>query len=179
MRNSLLNSSVIALAGIVSVLPVCADDAATAERLVRLERRLAELEARLADAEQESQKEAEIMAATGGGKTSRASMPDHAANATNAGTFNLFAGSAWRNLRWTQPEKWATIRRGMSEERVVEILGAPPRSVKSLKPRVDKVIYYETSLRDRGHSLRGKISFKNGKVIATTKPNFQNLRNAE
>jgi len=59
---------------------------------------------------------------------------------------------------------------------VIELLGSPPRSVKSLKPRVDKVIYYETSIRDSSNSLRGKISFKDGIVIAVQKPNFKSLK---
>jgi hypothetical protein len=41
---------------------------------------------------------------------------------------------------------------------------------------VDKVIYYETSIRDSSNSLRGKISFKDGIVIAVQKPNFKSLK---
>jgi len=54
----------------------------------------------------------------------------------------------------------------------------PPRSLDSLKPRVDKVFWYETSLRDRTNALKGKISFKDGKVVAIKKPNFQAVKQA-
>jgi len=87
--------------------------------------------------------------------------------------FDIMANSAWRNLRWTQPEQWETVRPGVSEETVIDALGSPPRSVKSLKPRVDKVFYYETSIRDDKNSLRGQISFRKGQVLTVQKPNFQ------
>jgi hypothetical protein len=83
------------------------------------------------------------------------------------------ASSAWRKLRWTQPEQWEALRPGVSEETVIDALGRPPRSVKSLKPRVDKVFYYETSIRDKSNSLRGQISFRKGQVLTVQKPNFQ------
>ena len=150
--------------------PLWAD--ADAERIARLEKRLMELEARLVDQEQET-KEVKVMAASG------------AANAGQSGSFtgnplalDIMAGSAWRNLRWTQEEQWAGIRKGISEEQVIESLGVPPRSLDSLKPRVDKVFWYETSLRDRTNALKGKISFKDGKVVAIKKPNFQAVKQA-
>jgi hypothetical protein len=43
-----------------------------------------------------------------------------------------------------------------------------------MKPRVDKVMYYETSIRDRNNALRGKISLKDGKVVSFKKPLFGN-----
>lgn len=155
---------------VYSPLPVAAADA-DAQRIALLEQRLLELEARLANQEQET-KEVKVMAASGA-----------AAVAQSGGSFSgnplaldIMANSAWRNLRWTQKEQWEQIRPGISEERVIELLGAPPRSVDSLKPRVDKVFWYETSLRDRNSALKGKISFKDGVVIAVKEPNFQAVR---
>lgn len=146
---------------------------ADAERIAQLEQRLLQLEQRLDSQEQET-KEVKTLAASG------------AANAGQSGSsftgnplaLDIMAGSAWRNLRWTQEEQWAGIRKGISEEQVIELLGSPPRSLDSLKPRVDKVFWYETSLRDRSNALRGKISFKDGKVIAIKKPNFQAVKQA-
>ena len=129
------------------------------------EARIAELETRLADAEQET-KEVKALAATAGNVSSSSILGRGAA-------FDIMANSAWRNLRWTQPEQWEAVRPGVSEETVIDALGSPPRSVKSLKPRVDEVFYYETSIRDDGNSLRGKISFRKGKVLTVQKPNFQ------
>lgn len=163
----------LALSGLFACLvsPVLAD--ADADRIARLEQRLMELEQRLASQEQET-KEVKTLAASSA-----------ASGGQSDGTFSgnplaldIMANSAWRNLRWTQEEQWEDVRKGISQEKVVELLGAPPRSLDSLKPRVDKVFWYETSLRDRSSALRGKISFKDGKVIAVKKPNFQAVKQA-
>jgi hypothetical protein len=165
--------ALIAFTGIFACLfsPLFAET--DAERIARLEQRLLALEARLADQEQET-KEVKTLAASSAAGANQ-----------SGGTFtgnplalDIMANSAWRNLRWTQEEQWAGIRKGISEEKVIELLGAPPRSLDSLKPRVDKVFWYETSLRDRSSALRGKISFKDGKVIAIKKPNFQAVKQA-
>ena len=145
---------------------------ANEERIARLEARLLELESRLAETEQET-KEVKVLAANSSAGTSNASILG------NAATFDILANSAWRNLRWTDEAQWVSIKRGMTEEEVIELLGSPPRTVKSVKPRVDEVFYYETSIRDAKNSLRGKISFRDGKVIAFQKPNFQSLRQAK
>lgn len=145
---------------------------ADADRIARLEKRLMELEARLADQEQET-KEVKTLAASSavaGGQNSTFSG--------NPLALDIMASSAWRNLRWTQEEQWAGIRNGMTEEQVIELLGSPPRSVESLKPRIDKVFWYETSLRDRSNTLKGKISFKDGEVVSFQKPNFQAVKQA-
>ena len=170
MRINLFNVSVLAASAVAVVLPLQSAFAdADAARIARLEQRLLELEQRLADTEQET-KEVKVLAASSSAGASNASILG------NAATFDILAGSAWRNLRWTQEEQWLDVRPGITEETVIELLGSPPRSVKSLKPRVDKVIYYETSIRDSSNSLRGKISFKDGIVIAVQKPNFKSLK---
>ena len=163
----------LALSGLFASLvsPAMAD--AEAERIARLEQRLAQLEARLADQEQET-KEVKTLAASGAAERSQSG----AQFTGNPRSLDIMAGSAWRNLRWTQEEQWADIRPGTSEERVIELLGSPPRTVKSMRPRVDEVYFYETSLRDRSNALRGKISFRDGKVIAVEKPDFQAVRQA-
>jgi hypothetical protein len=166
-------TALIALSGLFVCLvsPAMAD--ADAERIARLEKRLTELEARLSDQEQET-KEVKVMAASGAaeGAQSRSTFTG------NPMALDIMANSAWRNLRWTQEEQWAEVRKGISEEKVIELLGTPPRSLDSLKPRVDKVFWYETSLRDRSNAIRGKISFKDGKVFAIKKPNFQAVKQA-
>jgi hypothetical protein len=167
MRINLFYVCAVVVAASTSFTTLHAESAdASAERMARLEARLVQLEARLAETEQET-KEVKVLAASGTAGVSNASILG------NAATYDILANSAWRNLRWTQEEQWTNIKRGMTEEQVIEFLGAPPRSVKSLKPRVDKVAYYETSLRDTVNSLRGEISYRKGKVIAFEKPNFQ------
>ena len=190
MRIDLSNACAVALVATVLFTPIYATAAdATAERMAQMEARLiamearlaaaekgpqaksvsearmVELETRLAEAEQET-KQVKALAATGG-NVSQASILG------NAATFDILANSAWRNLRWTQAEQWQAVRPGASLAAVVEALGHPPRSVDSLKPRVDEVFYYETSIRDDGNSLRGKVSFRNGTVLTVQKPNFK------
>ena len=190
MRITLLNAWAVALVATVLSTPIYATAAdATADRMAQMEARLiamearlaaaekspqaksvsearmVELETRLAEAEQET-KQVKALAATGG-NVSQASILG------NAATFDILANSAWRNLRWTQAEQWEGVRPGVSMAAVVEALGHPPRSVDSLKPRVDEVFYYETSIRDDGNSLRGKVSFRNGTVLTVQKPNFK------
>ncbi len=190
MRIDLSNACAVALVATVLFTPIYATAAdASAERMAQLEARLiamearlaaaekgpqaasvsearmVELETRLAEAEQET-KQVKALAATGG-NVSQASILG------NAATFDILANSAWRNLRWTQAEQWQAVRPGASLAAVVEALGHPPRSVDSLKPRVDEVFYYETSIRDDGNSLRGKVSFRKGQVLTVQKPNFK------
>ena len=189
MRITLPNAWAVALVATVLSIPIYAADAdATADRMAQLEARLiamearlaaaetgpqaksvsearmVELETRLAEAEQET-KEVKILAAN--------SAINDSSILGNAATFDILANSAWRNLRWTQAEQWEAVRPGISMAAVVDALGHPPRSVDSLKPRVDEVFYYETSIRDDGNSLRGKISFRDGVVLTVQKPNFK------
>ena len=166
MRITYFNTFAVALLAPVLFAPLYAADAdAATDRMAQMEARLIAMEARLASAEQET-KEVKALAATGGNVPSSSILGRGAA-------FDIMADSAWRNLRWTQPEQWEAVRPGVSEEIVIDALGRPPRSVKSLKPRVDKVFYYETSIRDKGNSLSGQISFRKGQVLTVQKPNFQ------
>jgi hypothetical protein len=141
-------------------------DASEAERIAQLEQRVLALEKRLASAEQET-KEVKVLASN-----SVAEGSGRASALGNTAAFDIIAGSAWRNLRWTQSEQWEGIKRGITEEEVIELLGYPPRSVDSLKPRVDRVFWYETSIRDRSSAMSGKVSFKDGRVISFRKPDF-------
>lgn len=173
MRDYFLSKwALLGLAGCL-ILPLSSFAQSDAERLARMEARLLELEQRLAETEQET-KEVKVMAASGVAQGQRG----ESAYSGNPRALDIMAGSAWRNLRWTQEEQWAAIQRGTTEERVVELLGSPPRTVRSMKPRVDEVYFYETNLRDRLNTLRGRISFKDGIVVAIDKPNFQAVRQA-
>lgn len=169
-------SALAILGGGLSGTCMAADAEANAEKIARLEARLARLEARLADNEQET-KEVKVLAANVGQNAGRSGSGGGAGASPgilgNTAIFDILAGSAWRNLRWTQEEQWAGIRRGVTKERVIELLGSPPRSLDSLKPRVDEVFFYETSLRDRSNALRGKVSFRDERVIGFEKPNFK------
>ncbi len=190
MRMTLPNACAVVFAATVLLTPIYAADAdANDDRMARMEARLiamearlaaaeksqpapssiseariVELETRLADAEQET-KEVKILAAN--------SANNESSILGNKATFDILAKSAWRNLRWTEEDQWDEVRPGVSMESVIAALGSPPRSVDSLKPRVDEVFYYETSIRDDGNSLRGKVSFRKGQVLTVQKPNFK------
>ena len=132
-----------------------------AAQIAALEKRLAQLESRLSVNEKKT-KEAKVLATN----TSTSNR-----GAAGNSTLNILSNSAWRNLRWTEADQWKTVVNGASIAQVEDALGKPPRTVKSLKPRVDLVYFYETSIGDK-HGLNGKVSFKKGKVIAVTKPDF-------
>lgn len=163
MRINLINTALLLSPALLLCNAAGAGDAPSLEaRITSLEGRLAVLEQRLV-ANEKATETAQILAVSGGVDDSL----------SNTAAFDIMAKSAWRNLRWTRPTQWQGVTMGVSEEKVVELLGKPPRSVKSLKPRVDKVFYYETSLGDQKNAMSGQISFRDGMVIAVKKPNFQ------
>lgn len=185
MRISLLNVTAFAVSAIALVSPLQPSFAVSdAERIAALEKRLLELEQRLVDSEKNT-KEVEQRLAETEQETKEVKVLASSAAATggnqssilgNTATFDILAGSAWRNLRWTDEGQWEGIKRGISEAKVIELLGYPPRSLDSLKPRVDKVYWYETSLRDWNSQVRGKVSFKDGKVVSFKKPDFEMMK---
>lgn len=170
MSSNFAKASAITITAILtafSATPLFAD--ADAERMARLEARLLELEQRLAETEQET-KEVKVLASSSAATAT--SGGNNNSILGNAATFDILAGSAWRNLRWTQEEQWDGVKRGVTEEKVIELLGYPPRSLDSLKPRIDKVYWYETSIRDKSSGMSGKISFKKGRVVSVERPDF-------
>jgi hypothetical protein len=134
-----------------------------AAKLALMEKRLAQLESRLSDNEQKT-KEVKVLAANSGSNANRGILGSGA-------TLDILSNSAWRNLRWTQEDQWKTVVKGATLEQVIDALGKPPRTVKSLRPQVDLVYFYETSIGDK-HGLHGKVSFRKDKVIAVIKPDF-------
>lgn len=141
------------------------DPSALELRITELETRLSALESRLVTNEKATQSTQIMVAGAAQGTLEDAAL--------NRNAFDIMANSAWRNLRWTRAEQWQGVVVGVNEAKVIELLGDPPRSVKSLKPRVDKVFYYETALGDQSSALSGRISFREGIVIAVRAPKFQ------
>lgn len=131
------------------------------ENLRTLEQRLVKIEARLTALEKKSFQE------TSGNRNSTDINPT---------AMGILTKSAWRDLRWTEQKQWESLRNGMSTQEVVELLGRPPRSVKTLKPKIDLVYFYETSLLDSSSKINGKVSFKNGIVVDFLIPNFQTVQ---
>ena len=150
---------------VVSTVPSvsAASEEEMAAKLALMEKRLAQLESRLSDNEQKT-KEVKVLAANSGSNANRGILGSGA-------TLDILSNSAWRNLRWTQEDQWKTVVKGATLEQVNDALGKPPRTVKSLRPQVDLVYFYETSIGDK-HGLNGKVSFRKDKVIAVIKPDF-------
>lgn len=96
----------------------------------------------------------------------------------NAG-MHLAKENAWRKYRWTDPAQWAQIEKGISQKEVIEALGNPRRWIKSMKPGVDMVYFYEIGGRfirlDKSAKLKGRVSFRKGVVINFQKPDFSNF----
>lgn len=172
IQNSLTATAAAFALLAVPFISVYADatEADMAAKIAQLEKRLAEMEDRLSDTEQET-KEVKVLAASTVGSDADAKS----AGIMRGASFDVLANRAWRNLRWTDEDQWEGIEKGTSIDAVVEKLGFPPRTVKSLKPRVDLVYFYETSLRDSVNGVRGKIAFKDGVVTTVTKPDFSKL----
>ena len=150
---------------VVSAVPSvsAASEEEMAAKLALMEKRLAQLESRLSDNEQKT-KEVKVLAANSGSNANRGILGSGA-------TLDILSNSAWRNLRWTQEDQWKTVVKGATLEQVQDALGKPPRTVKSLRPQVDLVYFYETSIGDK-HGLNGKVSFRKDKVVAVIKPDF-------
>ncbi len=92
---------------------------------------------------------------------------------------HLAKENAWRKYRWTDPARWAQIKKGISQREVIEALGNPPRWIKSMKPSVDKVFFYGIGGRfirlDKSAQLNGRVSLKNGIVVNFQQPDFSNF----
>lgn len=190
MSLSKFNIFLVCIAGAAQLLFAEAGIADTQqERIATLEARLTELELRLSEAEKQKdddsndtethigELEVRVAAAEQRAQVAEqlAAESKHLvekAEKTNARTKVLEKTNANNKLLWMQEQQWNEIKPGVSMEKVIELLGPPPRSLDSLKPRVDQVFYYQTSLKTSPNLLCGKISFKKDKVHTVEKPNF-------
>lgn len=71
---------------------------------------------------------------------------------------------------WMQAEKWAGIKKGMTPEAVVEILGVPTLNEPSLHKRVDTVYTYEGRRVATNEKVTGIIRFYKGVAIEVELP---------
>ncbi|NCG08157.1 MAG: outer membrane protein assembly factor BamE [Verrucomicrobia bacterium] len=71
---------------------------------------------------------------------------------------------------WMQAEKWARIKKGMTPEAVVEILGTPLLNEPSLHKRVDAVYTYQGRRVATNEKVTGIIRFYKGVVIEMEVP---------
>ena len=134
--------------------------------LIDAEARIKALEVQLAEAHQKA-KIAEQFA------TESAFQKEDYSVVKNNPTTEIPTTAVNGKLLWTQEKQWDEIEPGVTMDKVIELLGTPPRSLDSLKPRVDKVFFYQTNPKLSSYPLHGKISFRKGKVLAVEKPDFE------
>lgn len=172
LRAKIFQLSAVAIVALGATCGAIAEDSED-EKMERLEARIEALEARLAENEKEDAEQAEKIEERARRELSREERARRQLAEDDSVAFDILAGSAWRKLRWTREEQWSEIRNGLSKEEVTEALGRPPRTVQSMKPRVDRVFYYETSIGGSAKdAMSGKVSFYKGKVVSFNKPDF-------
>lgn len=71
---------------------------------------------------------------------------------------------------WMQAAKWERVKKGMTPDAVVEILGAPTLNEPSLHKRVDTVYTYEGRRVATNEKVTGIIRFYKGVVIEVETP---------
>ncbi len=71
---------------------------------------------------------------------------------------------------WMDTEIWSKVKKGMSEEEVVDILGEPTLEDPSLYKRIDKVHTYRGRRPMTGELVFGKVKFYRNKVVSIETP---------
>ena len=88
------------------------------------------------------------------------------------------ADAVWEQKRkvdhsWYRQDLWDSITVGISEEKVVQILGKPSRIEPSLNKRIDRVLIYEirSGLLTK-RKIKGIVKSRKGKIVFVEKPPF-------
>ena len=88
------------------------------------------------------------------------------------------ADAVWAQKRkvdhsWYRKDLWDSITVGISEEKVVQILGKPTRIEPSLNKRIDSVLIYEirSGLLTKS-KIQGILKSRKGKIVFVEKPPF-------
>ena len=76
------------------------------------------------------------------------------------------------NFPWMEASKWVNVRKGMTPEEVVTLLGQPTLNEPSLHKRVDFVYTYQGRRVATAKKVTGIIRFYKGKVIAVEAPDL-------
>lgn len=74
------------------------------------------------------------------------------------------------NYPWMDPNKWVQIRKGMSPESVIAILGEPTLDEPSLHKRKDRVFTWQGRRVATNERVEGIIRFYRGEVIEIEPP---------
>ena len=96
----------------------------------------------------------------------------------NTSFVSKVADAVWEQKRqgdhtWYRKNLWDAVKVGISEEKVVEILGKPTRIEPSLNKRIDQVLIYEirSGLLTKS-KIQGIVKSRKGKVVFVQKPLF-------
>lgn len=73
---------------------------------------------------------------------------------------------------WLMPASWDALKKGMSSEEVIALLGDPTYDEPSLNRRVDRVFTYRGKNFSTGKRVTGKVRFENDKVVNFELPEF-------
>lgn len=73
-------------------------------------------------------------------------------------------------LPWHLPESWERVQQGMSETEVMNALGEPTH-----RESMDafKTFFYDSQVAG-SRTIRGHVNFRDGRVVAVSKPKFDN-----
>jgi hypothetical protein len=77
------------------------------------------------------------------------------------------------DIPWLRPEPWTALRKGMTSEEVIALLGEPTYDEPSLNRRIDRVFTYRGRNSDTNQRVVGKVRFENDKVVNFELPEFR------
>lgn len=73
---------------------------------------------------------------------------------------------------WIDPAKWAQLKKGMTTDEVLAILGEPMFDEPSLNRRIDQVWTYRARNTETRERVIGKVKFENGRIVAIEEPTW-------
>ena len=73
--------------------------------------------------------------------------------------------------KWTDPENWLKVQKGMARQQVEQVLGKPEAVKSSIKMRVDDYWLYIGKF-PSGKTLQGRVRFYKDKVTSLENPKF-------
>jgi len=129
------------------------------EKVSRLEERIAELEAAPAPASPQTMVSPETTEPEKEGFFDRFRIEMHKADMRAIGG-------------WTDPENWKLIRPGMTEEKVVDLLGEPTARKFSIRKDTDAILHYRGDLDGQGALIEGAVRIYKGEVARVEPPDF-------
>ena len=73
---------------------------------------------------------------------------------------------------WTTPSNWDSLKKGLTREQAIALLGEPTRVKFSVRKDTDEILVYEGDLTGSGEPVTGEIRIYKGKVARFQIPDF-------